>query len=92
MFIWEMLWIVIVSVGAALGLVVGLCSRPARWPVALLLLLASYHVVTIGVVGLDAYSRHRSSLVPFASLFAAVGVVLIGDRLRDRNAFAAKQS
>src|SRR5206468_304184 len=70
-FAWETVLAVGVVLLAALGVAAGLRAAGQRWPTAGLLLVMAYYLTTIGVVGLDAYMRHRSMLTPLLALLAA---------------------
>jgi 4-amino-4-deoxy-L-arabinose transferase-like glycosyltransferase len=59
---------------AIMGVGLGL-SYPATRTVAMcLLLVMCYYLLTISVVGLDAYCRHRSMLIPFLAIFAGKAI------------------
>jgi 4-amino-4-deoxy-L-arabinose transferase-like glycosyltransferase len=61
---------------ALFGLLMVAGGPPSRITGAVLV-IGTYHVATIAVVGIDAYSRHRSALVPILAVFAAHGMVVI---------------
>lgn len=74
-FVWELVWAVGLVTFGGVGAAAGLAAAPLRRPMAALVMVAAYYLATVGVVGLDAYMRHRSMLVPLLALFAAVGIV-----------------
>ncbi len=73
-FIWEVLLAAGVAILAIVGSIVGLVQKTSRWFTLGLLLVCGYYLATIGVVGLDAYSRHRSMLTPLLVIMAAMAV------------------
>lgn len=73
-FVWELLFALALPVFAVLGAAIGVARPPLRLPAVCLLLIAAYYTLTIAVVGLDAYARHRSPLIPLMCLLAALAL------------------
>jgi 4-amino-4-deoxy-L-arabinose transferase-like glycosyltransferase len=86
-FVWEVLFACALAVLGALGSLFGLLSRQWRWPVFCLLLPVLYNLLTIGVVGLDAYGRHRATLTPLIALLAGIALTALFGFLPARSAF-----
>lgn len=62
---------------AFVGMVAALIRRPMHEAVPGLLMIGGYLVLTIAVVGIDAYARHRAPLLPLASMFAGTAVAWV---------------
>jgi 4-amino-4-deoxy-L-arabinose transferase-like glycosyltransferase len=67
----EMLFAGVVLVAAWGGVIAGLCRPSTRGLAMLLTMFIAYNYLTIAVVGMDAYERHRFALIPlYAAAFA----------------------
>lgn len=68
-------------------------DRTLRLPIACLVLVIGYHLLTIAVVGLDAYYRFRSTLEPVWFVLGALGLVTmtswLGEKKRAARPLAA---
>lgn len=73
LFAWQLLIAGVVIASAAVGVLLSL-KRHNTTAAAVLLAPALYSMVTIAVVGIDAYWRHRLPIVPFACAFAGYGL------------------
>jgi 4-amino-4-deoxy-L-arabinose transferase-like glycosyltransferase len=82
LFAWQMVMAGVVIASAAVGVVLALARRHTA--AAVLLAPALYSMVTIAVVGIDAYWRHRLPITPFACAFAGYGLYQVCYALRLR--------
>jgi hypothetical protein len=73
-FAWEVGLAGLLILGSLAGLVRGWRVRPWRAALVCIVLVSGYYVATIGVVGLDAYYRHRTMLVPVACLLTGMAL------------------
>jgi hypothetical protein len=73
-FIYQTLFALVTVSLAGIGAIIGLTVGGLRGPTVALMAVTAYYLLTIAVVGLDAYQRHRSALIPLCCLFAAVAV------------------
>lgn len=73
-FVWQMVLNLGVPVLAIAGLLAILRTGRQRAAALALVVVTGYYLATVAVIGLDAYCRHRAMVIPFACLFAAVGL------------------
>lgn len=73
-FLWQILLVSVCVFPGLIGLVGSLVEDSSRAVSVCLLALMGYYMVTIAVVGIDAYSRHRSMIIPLAAIFVALGI------------------
>jgi hypothetical protein len=83
-FVWQVLLTLGGLVLGVIGCLAALWERPHR-PLALsLLAIIGYYMVTVSVVGMDAYSRHRSMIVPLLVIFSSIGLARLRCLVKDR--------
>jgi len=66
------------------GVVMALRNGAGRLAAAMLLAALSYNLMTIGIVGIDAYARHRAPVTPILCVFAGLAVARIWERVAHR--------
>jgi hypothetical protein len=82
MFVWQQTVAVLLLLGGLASVLAALRIRPWRVQTVCLWLVVGYYLATIAVVGLDAYARHRSMIVPLSCILAAAGVSTLWRQLR----------
>lgn len=73
-FAWSIALTLIAYLLAGTGIVLGIRGAATRGMTFSLLAVIGYYALTIGVVGLDAYMRHRSMVLPLVFTFAGLGL------------------
>jgi hypothetical protein len=73
-FFWQILLALASLVLGFIGLTAALLDRSQRLLASSLLAVVGYYTAMIGVVGMDAYSRNRSMIIPIAVIFTAIGI------------------
>jgi 4-amino-4-deoxy-L-arabinose transferase-like glycosyltransferase len=76
-FFWELVFAFLLVPLGLLGVCAGLRRPSTRVATVCLLLVTAYYLLTVAVVGLDAYMRHRSMLIPLLAVFAALTFGLV---------------
>ena len=79
-FVWEVFFAVATLLGAALGAALALWSPAHRQMAFRFLGCTAYGALTVAVVGIDAYSRHRTPMLPFLCIFAGYSLARASQR------------
>jgi 4-amino-4-deoxy-L-arabinose transferase-like glycosyltransferase len=84
LFLWEIGFVAVVCVFGLVGTIWGLLL--ARWRVVAicLLLVVAYYNATIAAVGIDAFYKYRTMIVPFWCLAASIGACEMGSVIMRR--------
>ncbi len=80
-FCWQTFLAVATIFLGVVGAIALLLDRARRLVAISFLAFIGYYVLTIALVGMDAYARFRSMIVPIGVIFAAVGCVKLSDYL-----------
>jgi len=85
-FLWQILFSALVFFLGSIGVFKMLLRQDNGRVVAICLIaVVAYYVATIMVVGMEAYARHRSIIVPIWIVFAAVGLAAITSKQERRS-------
>lgn len=79
-FVWQMLHALVAWTLFAVGSIVLWRSKDFRWPTVLLAGLLAYMLLTVAIVGKDAYYRSRTPHMPFVYVIAGASTLILSKR------------